>query len=111
MIELTRLNGTPLVLNSDLIKSAEAAPDTMLTLLTGEKLIVRETPAQVVERMVQYRAQLLAAVAQLLPPTTDAVRLAAATSVAGIPGGEVTSNVTGVHFDPAQRRRRETDEE
>ena len=42
MIELTRLNGTPIVLNSDLIKTAEASPDTMLTLINGEKLIVRE---------------------------------------------------------------------
>ncbi len=42
MIELTRLNGTPMVLNSDLIKTAEASPDTMLTLINGEKLIVRE---------------------------------------------------------------------
>jgi flagellar protein FlbD len=32
MIELTRLNGNPMVLNSDLIKTAEASPDTMLTL-------------------------------------------------------------------------------
>ena len=31
MIELTRLNGSPMVLNSDLIKTAEASPDTMLT--------------------------------------------------------------------------------
>jgi hypothetical protein len=42
MIELTRLNGNPMVLNSDLIKTAEASPDTMLTLINGEKLIVRE---------------------------------------------------------------------
>ena len=42
MIELTRLNGSPMVLNSDLIKTAEASPDTMLTLINGEKLIVRE---------------------------------------------------------------------
>ena len=42
MIELTRLNGAPIVLNSDLIKTAEASPDTMLTLINGEKLIVRE---------------------------------------------------------------------
>ena len=42
MIELTRLNGNPMLLNSDLIKTAEASPDTMLTLINGEKLIVRE---------------------------------------------------------------------
>ena len=46
MIELTRLNGRPMVLNSDLIKTAEASPDTMLTLINGEKLIVREEIAR-----------------------------------------------------------------
>ena len=46
MIELTRLNGQPMVLNSDLIKTAEASPDTMLTLINGEKLIVREEIAR-----------------------------------------------------------------
>ena len=42
MIELTRLNGSRLAVNCDLIKYAEAAPDTMLTLVTGEKLVVLE---------------------------------------------------------------------
>ena len=51
MIELTRFNGSPMVLNSDLIKTAEASPDTMLTLINGEKLIVREEPGEVVERV------------------------------------------------------------
>ncbi len=67
MIELTRLNGNPMVLNSDLIKTAEASPDTMLTLINGEKLIVREEPGEVVERVLAYRARLLVAVAQRLP--------------------------------------------
>ncbi|MFZ0743133.1 MAG: flagellar FlbD family protein [Terracidiphilus sp.] len=64
MIELTRLNGNPMVLNSDLIKTAEASPDTMLTLINGEKLIVREEPLEVVERVLAYRARLLAIVAR-----------------------------------------------
>jgi flagellar protein FlbD len=63
MIELTRLNGNVMVLNSDLIKTAEASPDTMLTLINGEKLIVRESCAEVVERVLAYRARLLVAVA------------------------------------------------
>ena len=67
MIELTRLNGSLMVLNSDLIKTAESSPDTMLTLITGEKLIVREETAEVVERVVAYRARLLADVARRLP--------------------------------------------
>jgi flagellar protein FlbD len=67
MIELTRLNGTNMVLNSDLIKTAEASPDTMLTLITGEKLIVREECAEIVERILAWRSRLLAAVARRAP--------------------------------------------
>lgn len=66
MIELTRLNGNPMVLNSDLIKMAEASPDTMLTLINGEKLIVREKLDDVIERVVAYRARLLATVGRRL---------------------------------------------
>lgn len=60
MIELTRLNGTSIAVNSDLFKTIESSPDTMLTLTNGEKLIVREAPVEVIERVVQYRARLLA---------------------------------------------------
>jgi flagellar protein FlbD len=67
MIELTRLNGAPITLNSDLIKTAEASPDTMLTLINGEKLIVREGCEVVAERVIEYRARLLGAVARRLP--------------------------------------------
>lgn len=66
MIEVTRLNGNPMVLNSDLIKTAEASPDTMVTLINGEKLIVRESCPEVMERVLSYRARLLARVAQQL---------------------------------------------
>ena len=77
MIELTRLNGSPMVLNSDLIKTAEASPDTMLTLINGEKLIVREEIAEVVERVLAYRARLLAVVARRLHNFGDLERVAA----------------------------------
>ncbi len=87
MIELTRLNGTPIVLNSDLIKTAEASPDTMLTLINGEKLIVRETCAEVTERVLAYRAYLLAGVARRLPAFGDMQRVVsiASLNVAGQP--------------------------
>jgi flagellar protein FlbD len=81
MIELTRLNGNPMVLNSDLIKIAEASPDTMLTLINGEKLIVREGTAEVVERVLAYRARLLASVARRLPSYGE---LQSAVSLAGL---------------------------
>ncbi len=61
MIEVTRLNGSPLLLNSDLIQFADSAPDTILTLIHGEKLLVRETRAQLAERIIEFRAKLLCA--------------------------------------------------
>ncbi|MGD0938101.1 MAG: flagellar FlbD family protein [Terracidiphilus sp.] len=81
MIELTRLNGNPMVLNSDLIKTAEASPDTMLTLITGEKLIVREDTAEVLERILAYRSRLLAAVAKRLSPNGELQRVVSLTSL------------------------------
>ena len=59
MIQLTRLNGHPLVLNSDLIKLIENAPDTVLTLVSGEKIVVRETSDQILERIVIFRRRVL----------------------------------------------------
>jgi flagellar protein FlbD len=93
MIELTRLNGSPMVLNSDLIKTAEASPDTMLTLINGEKLIVREETAEVMERVLAYRARLLASVARRLPHYDEIERVVALASldVAGQPGGAPVS--------------------
>jgi|GEM_PF-178196 len=81
MIELTRLNGNPIVLNSDLIKIAESSPDTMLTLINGEKLIVREECAEVVERVIAYRARLLATVAKRLPNFDEIQRVAGLSSL------------------------------
>ncbi len=59
MIELTRLNGHGFVVNSDLIKLAEAIPDTTITLVTGEKIVVLESCADVRLRTLHYRAQVL----------------------------------------------------
>jgi flagellar protein FlbD len=58
MIQLTRLNGRPFVLNAELIKTIEATPDTMISLLHGEQLVVREEPAEVVRRAVAYARSL-----------------------------------------------------
>jgi len=81
MIELTKLNGNVMVLNSDLIKMAEASPDTMLTLINGEKLIVRESCAEVFERILAYRTCLLAAVARQTPSFDNVHRLASCASL------------------------------
>lgn len=61
MIELTRLNGSRLSLNCDLIKHADSAPDTVLTLITGEKLVVLEPRSEVTRRTLDFRAAVLRA--------------------------------------------------
>ena len=59
MIKLTRLNNQPLAVNSDLIKFVEQAPDTVITLVTGEKLLVRESAEEVLERVIGFRRAIL----------------------------------------------------
>jgi flagellar protein FlbD len=81
MIELTRLNGNTLVVNSDLIKTAEASPDTMLTLINGEKLIVREEIGEVIDRVMAYRARLLAVVGKRMMHFDDLERVVALVSL------------------------------
>jgi len=57
VIALTRLNGKKFVLNADLIRYVESTPDTMVTLLHGEKIMVQESIEDVVARAIQYQRQ------------------------------------------------------
>jgi len=66
MILLTRLNNRPLVVNSDMIKFIENTPDTVITLVSGEKIVVLETVAEVVEEIVNFRRRIVAAAGALV---------------------------------------------
>lgn len=55
MIALTRLDGHPLMLNCDLIESLEATPDTLVTLTSGNKLIVRDTMEEVQSKIIAFK--------------------------------------------------------
>ena len=55
MIHLTRLNESKIVLNSDLIEFVEALPDTIITLTTGQKIIVKESVDEIVEKVKDYK--------------------------------------------------------
>ena len=59
MIRLTRLNNQPLTVNSDLIKFVEQSPDTLITLVTGEKLVVSESAEEVLARLIDFRRSVL----------------------------------------------------
>ena len=55
MITVTRLNHSQIVLNSDLIEQIEPTPDTVISLTTGQRIIVRESTEEIVRRIVDYR--------------------------------------------------------
>jgi len=59
MIRLTRLNNQALTVNSDLIKFVEQSPDTLITLVTGEKIVVRESAEEVLSRLIEFRRSVL----------------------------------------------------
>ena len=67
MIALTRLNGSHFFLNSDLIQTIESSPDTTVTLLNGEKMLVRESAEEVRAQTMTARASLLAEAARQCP--------------------------------------------
>jgi flagellar protein FlbD len=70
MILLTRLSRAPLVLNSDLIEHIEAAPDTVISLLNGQKLLVLESPEEIIERVIQFRRAIVAQPFLSSPPAS-----------------------------------------
>ncbi len=57
MIEVTRLSGSTLVLNADLIERVEETPDTVITLTTGAIFLVKESADEVVEQVIEYKAK------------------------------------------------------
>ncbi len=54
MITVTRLNGKPIVVNAEIIRSVEENPDTTITLINGDHIIVQEAMAVVVDKAIDY---------------------------------------------------------
>jgi flagellar protein FlbD len=69
MIKLTRLDGEVFVLNAELIRYVESRPDTYVTLVSGERVVVRESMDEVMHRAVDYQQSKL-----LLPAVRPALR-------------------------------------
>jgi flagellar protein FlbD len=55
MISLHRLNKAAFLLNADLIETIESTPDTLITLTTGKKIIVRDGVEDVVGKIINFR--------------------------------------------------------
>lgn len=58
MIKLSRLNGDVFILNANLIETIEGNPDTVISLTTGHKHVVRETVDEVIEKFIRYNAEI-----------------------------------------------------
>jgi flagellar protein FlbD len=58
MIRLTRTDGAEIVLNSHLIEIVEATPDTVISMTTGRKILVRESVGQVVNKVIAYERRI-----------------------------------------------------
>lgn len=59
MIVVTRLNGPPIAINSDLIERVESTPDTILTLVDGTKFLVQESVEEIIDRIREFRASVV----------------------------------------------------
>lgn len=75
MILFTRLNGPPFALNPDLIERADITPDTVLTLVDGTKYLVSESVHEVIDRIREYRASVIALAHRLEPQTPQRLRV------------------------------------
>jgi flagellar protein FlbD len=65
MIQLTRINHSSLLLNSDLIEHLQATPDTLVTLVNGHSYLVLETPQEIARRIAAYRHECLTGVSDM----------------------------------------------
>ena len=60
MISVTRTNGSKIYINAELIQTVESTPDTVITLTSNKKLIVKDTAQEIAERFIEYRRKTLA---------------------------------------------------
>lgn len=58
MIAVTQLNGRQYWINPHMIESIDSNPDVTLNMLSGKHVIVRETPQDIIERIVEYRKRI-----------------------------------------------------
>ncbi|MBR7063920.1 MAG: flagellar FlbD family protein [Treponema sp.] len=58
MIEVMRLNGTKYYLNPHLIEFMEKTPDLTLTMLSGKTIVVKDSPEEVINKIIEYRKKI-----------------------------------------------------
>ena len=66
MIKLTGLNNRVLYLNPDLFEKLEVTPDTVITLSNGKKYVVKESPDEVIELIIQFRRKYMYYISEVI---------------------------------------------
>jgi flagellar protein FlbD len=64
MIQVTRLNNTKFVINAELIETIEATPDTMISLTTGKRFVVKETMEEIIRKIIEYKMSIIGIIGQ-----------------------------------------------
>ncbi|SNX55513.1 flagellar FlbD family protein [Thermoanaerobacterium sp. RBIITD] len=58
MISVTRLNGDEFIVNADMIEFVEETPDTVISLTTGKKIVVKEKKEEIIEKVIVYKRKI-----------------------------------------------------
>lgn len=58
MVTLTKLNNQMFTINSNLIETVEETPDTVIALTTGNKFVVKETPQEIINKIIEYQREI-----------------------------------------------------
>ena len=66
MIKLTGLNNKALYLNPDLFEKLEVTPVTVITLSNGKKYVVKESPDEVIELIIQFRRKYMYYISEVI---------------------------------------------
>jgi flagellar protein FlbD len=75
MIRLTRFDGSKFVVNCDIIQYIEATPDTIISLVTRDKIMVRESVEQVIEEVVNFKRRIFRGDLEWKPEDSDRDRI------------------------------------
>ncbi|MBU7008274.1 flagellar FlbD family protein [Phosphitispora fastidiosa] len=70
MIKVIRMNGSELVINPELIEFIEATPDTVLTLTTGKKFVLKDSVQELIDKVMEYRKSIGITVIDRVYPET-----------------------------------------
>jgi flagellar protein FlbD len=66
MIKITSINNSEFYINPDLIEKMEVTPDTIVTLTTGKKYVVKESPEAIIDKIIEFRRRFMTALPETI---------------------------------------------